>query len=46
VTARAFSEHVALKFAKVHLEYKPQKPDGTLGPGVDFKFDLKTNKEG
>jgi type VI secretion system secreted protein Hcp len=41
-----FAEHVALKFAKVHLEYKPLKADGTLGPGVDFKFDLKANKEG
>jgi type VI secretion system secreted protein Hcp len=40
------AEHVAMKFAKVHLEYKPQKADGTLGPGVDFKFDLKANKEG
>ena len=40
------AEHVALKFSKVHLEYKPLKADGTLGPGVDFKFDLKANKEG
>ena len=40
------SEHVGLKFANVHVEYKPVKPDGTLGPGVEFKFDLKANKEG
>ena len=41
-----FAEHVALKFAKVHLEYKPVNPNGTLGAAVDFKFDLKANKEG
>jgi type VI secretion system secreted protein Hcp len=37
---------VALAFAKVDLEYKPQKPDGSLEPGVHFKYDRKTNKEG
>ena len=39
-------EVVALAFAKVDLEYKPQKPDGSLDTGVHFKFDLKTNKVG
>jgi type VI secretion system secreted protein Hcp len=39
-------ENVSLTFAKVHFEYKPQKPDGTLDSGVHFKYDLKTNKEG
>lgn len=38
-------EGVALAFAKVDLEYKPQKPDGSLGAGVHFRFDLKANKE-
>lgn len=40
------SENVTLAFAKVDLEYKPQKPDGALDAGIHFKFDLKTNKEG
>jgi type VI secretion system secreted protein Hcp len=39
-------EGVALTFAKVDLEYKPQKPDGSLDAGIHFEFDLKANKEG
>jgi type VI secretion system secreted protein Hcp len=40
------SETVSLAFAKVDLEYKPQKPDGSLDVGIHFKYDLKANKEG
>jgi type VI secretion system secreted protein Hcp len=40
------AESVALTFAKVDLEYKPQKPDGSLDAGVHFKFDLKANTVG
>ena len=39
-------ESVGLAFAKVDLEYKPQKPDGSLDVGVHFTYDLKANKEG
>jgi type VI secretion system secreted protein Hcp len=39
-------EGVTLQFAKVDLEYRPQKPDGSLDVGVRFKYDLKTGKEG
>ena len=39
-------ENVALQFSKVDLEYKPQKPDGSLDAGVHFKYDIKANKEG
>ena len=39
-------EAVALVFAKVDVEYKPQKPDGSLDAGVHFKYDLKANKAG
>jgi len=39
-------ESVALAFAKVDLEYKPQKPDGSLDAGVHFTYDLKANKAG
>jgi type VI secretion system secreted protein Hcp len=42
----ATAEHVALQFAKVDLEYKPQKSDGSLDAGVHFKYDIKGNKEG
>jgi type VI secretion system secreted protein Hcp len=42
----ATAEHVALQFAKVDLEYKPQKQDGSLDAGVHFKYDIKGNKEG
>lgn len=40
------AETVGLAFAKVDVEYRPQKADGSLDAGVHFKYDLKTNKEG
>jgi type VI secretion system secreted protein Hcp len=40
------SENVAMQFAKVDLEYKPQKADGSLDAGIHFKYDIKGNKEG
>jgi len=46
VEGDATVEGVALAFAKVDLEYKPQKPDGSLDVGIHFKYDLKANKEG
>lgn len=48
VSAEADStlEDVVLTFAKVDLEYKPQKPNGTLDTGVHFTYDLKTAKVG
>jgi type VI secretion system secreted protein Hcp len=39
-------ENVSLAFAKVDLQYKPQKADGSLDAGTDFKFDIKSNKSG
>jgi type VI secretion system secreted protein Hcp len=42
----ATDESIAIQFAKVDLEYKPQKPDGSLDVGVHFKYDIKANKEG
>jgi len=38
------TDQVAFNFAKLEVAYKPQKPDGTLGTGVQFKYDLKANK--
>ena len=42
----ATAETVALQCAKVDLEYKPQKADGSLDAGIHFKYDIKGNKEG
>jgi type VI secretion system secreted protein Hcp len=38
-------DEVALQFAKVQIDYKPQKPTGALGPGVHGGWDVKLNKE-
>jgi type VI secretion system secreted protein Hcp len=40
------SENVSLSFAKVSVEYKPQKADGSLDAGIHFKYDIKAQKEG
>lgn len=39
-------ESVSMQFAKIVLEYKPQKEDGSLDAGLFFKYDVKQNKEG
>jgi len=39
-------EGVVLTFAKVDLEYKPQRPDGALDVGLHFRYDIKAQKEG
>jgi type VI secretion system secreted protein Hcp len=38
------TDQVSLNFAKIEVEYKQQKPDGSLVTGAQFKFDLKANK--
>ena len=38
------TDQVAFNFAKIEMEYKPQKVDGTLGAPVHFKYDLKASK--
>jgi type VI secretion system secreted protein Hcp len=45
-SADGHSENVSLAFAKVDLEYRPQKADGSLDAGIHFKYDIKGNKEG
>jgi type VI secretion system secreted protein Hcp len=40
------AENVTLQAAKVDLEYKAQKPDGSLEAGLHFKYDIKANKIG
>ena len=39
-------ESVTLQPWKIDLEYKPQKPDGSLDAGLHFKYDMTLNKEG
>jgi type VI secretion system secreted protein Hcp len=38
-----YTENVSLQFAKVAVEYKPQKADGSLEAGLHFKYDIKGN---
>jgi type VI secretion system secreted protein Hcp len=44
-SADTSTETVSLAFAKVNVEYKPQKADGSLDAGIHFKYDLKAQKE-
>lgn len=37
-------DQVSLAFAKIEVEYKAQKPNGTLVVAGQFKYDLKANK--
>jgi type VI secretion system secreted protein Hcp len=37
------TESVSLQFSKVEMDYKPQKPDGSLDAAVKFGYNLKTN---
>jgi type VI secretion system secreted protein Hcp len=37
-------DQISFNFAKIEMEYKEQKADGSLTPGGSFKFDLKANK--
>ena len=38
------SEVVNLVFAKIDLEYVPQKPDGSADAAIHFKYDILANK--
>jgi type VI secretion system secreted protein Hcp len=38
------TDSVALNYSKIEFAYKAQKPDGTLGTSLFFKYDLKTKK--
>ena len=37
-------DQIAFNFAKVEVQYKMQKPDGTLGGAIKTGYDLKTQK--
>jgi type VI secretion system secreted protein Hcp len=38
------TDQVSFNFAKIEVEYRPQKADGSLDVGIHFKYDLKANK--
>lgn len=38
-------DEVSLSFAKIEVEYKEQRPDGSFGAALKAGWDLKTNKE-
>ena len=38
-------EQISLNYAKIEVEYKEQKPDGTLGGAVKAGYDLKQMKQ-
>ena len=37
-------DHVSLRFARIEVEYKAQKADGSVAVAAQFKYDLKLNK--
>ncbi|HEX6278708.1 MAG TPA: type VI secretion system tube protein Hcp [Pyrinomonadaceae bacterium] len=37
-------DSISLNFAKIEIDYKEQKEDGTLGSSTMFKYDQKQNK--
>jgi len=37
------SDQVSINFAKIEVDYRPQKPDGALDSPEQFKFDLKSH---
>lgn len=38
-------DQVSFNFSKIEVEYKMQKPDGSLAPGIKAGWDVKTNKK-
>jgi type VI secretion system secreted protein Hcp len=38
-------DQVSFNFSKIEVEYKLQKPDGSLAPGIKAGWDAKTNKK-
>ncbi len=37
-------DQISLNFSRVEVEYRPQKPDGSLGAAVKAGWDVKANK--
>ena len=41
-----YIENVTLRYGSVAVEYRPQKPDGSLDPAVSFSFDVRNGRAG
>ncbi|BDC48260.1 type VI secretion protein [Bryobacterales bacterium F-183] len=39
------TDSVSFNFTKIEMEYKPQKPDGTLGAGIKTGYDIKKGQK-
>ena len=39
-------EAVSLAFAKIEVDYKPQRANGSLGAATSFRWDLRENRQG
>src|SRR6266566_2067063 len=39
------TDHVSFNFSRIELEYRPQKPDGSLDTPVKSGWDVKANKK-
>ena len=42
-SSEQLTENVTLNFAKVHVEYQEQKPDGSGTPAGEMGWDIKAN---
>jgi type VI secretion system secreted protein Hcp len=40
------SESISLAFAKIEVDYKPQRANGSLGAATSFKWNLLQNRQG
>jgi type VI secretion system secreted protein Hcp len=38
-------DEVSLRFARIQIDYRPQKPNGSLGSAIHGGWDVKQNKE-
>jgi type VI secretion system secreted protein Hcp len=38
-------DHIALNFSSIKMDYKIQKPDGSLSPGATMGYDARLNKK-
>jgi type VI secretion system secreted protein Hcp len=43
-TGLAPTDHVSFNFGRIEVEYRPQKPDGSLDAAVKTGWDVKQNK--
>jgi type VI secretion system secreted protein Hcp len=43
---RPYAETITLRYNKIDVHYRKQRPDGSLDPGQHFTFDLKKNQAG